>query len=329
MFYDDIGSQIFSEIMHLPEYYLCRAEESLLKLHSIDIIVAIMSEISHKLVKFVELGCGDGLKSLQWLEKVRLYFDMKNNQIEEFEETKVKIENSLYSYNYIPTDISSKAIELLLANSKKWSEEIRLNTKPLLGSHEQIFDHFSNDKNRLLEITYNKVYLFLGSSLGNYTVDQSKDFLMNLSKSMIDRDVLWLGFDLVKTPKRLVPAYDDSQRVTERFNFNLIKRLNELFDWNLTEDLFEHLAFYNPKTACMESWLINKEKVILNYDKESVEIKEWEGIHTEISMKYRVDDIDGMLRDISGCDDIGSYELLGTWHDENEDFCHAVWRYHN
>eukprot|EP01035_Chromulina_nebulosa_P019627 gene19627-25537_t len=310
MFYDDIGSQIFSEIMHLPEYYLCRAEESLLKLHSIDIIVAIMSEISHKLVKFVELGCGDGLKSLQWLEKV-------------------KIENSLYSYNYIPTDISSKAIELLLDNSKKWPDEIRLRTKPLLGSHELIFDYYLNDKMKFTEVKYNKVYLFLGSSLGNYTVDQSKEFLMNLSKSMNDSDVLWLGFDLVKTPKRLVAAYDDSQKVTERFNFNLIKRLNELFDWNLTEDSFEHLAFYNPKTACMESWLINKEKVVLTYDNDSVEIKEWEGIHTEISMKYRVDDIDNMLRDISYSVGIGSYELLGTWYDENDDFCHAVWRYHN
>src|SRR5436190_20155608 len=61
-FYDERGSQLFDEITRLPEYYLTRAERSILEAHADEIAVLSGAET------LVELGSGTS-------EKTRLLLD--------------------------------------------------------------------------------------------------------------------------------------------------------------------------------------------------------------------------------------------------------------
>src|ERR1700689_2563479 len=61
-FYDDRGSQLFDEITRLPEYYLTRAERSILAEHAYDIATRADCDT------LVELGSGTSEKTLLLLD---------------------------------------------------------------------------------------------------------------------------------------------------------------------------------------------------------------------------------------------------------------------
>ena len=56
--YDDLGSKLFEVICLLPEYYLTRAEATILRAHAPEIIAAVGDT-----VEIVELGSGTAAKT--------------------------------------------------------------------------------------------------------------------------------------------------------------------------------------------------------------------------------------------------------------------------
>src|SRR5207249_10087982 len=62
-FYDARGSELFEEICRLPEYYLTRAERSILEAHAGE-IASLFSEP----VALVELGSGSAVKTRLLIE---------------------------------------------------------------------------------------------------------------------------------------------------------------------------------------------------------------------------------------------------------------------
>jgi L-histidine Nalpha-methyltransferase len=61
LFYDETGDKIFQEIMHMPEYYLTRAEYEILEAHKSELLKYF--EADGSAFNLVELGAGDGLKT--------------------------------------------------------------------------------------------------------------------------------------------------------------------------------------------------------------------------------------------------------------------------
>src|SRR2546423_13179194 len=57
-FYDALGSALFSAITNLPEYYVTRTEETILRAHAAEIVNAIGGSVA-----LVELGSGDSRKT--------------------------------------------------------------------------------------------------------------------------------------------------------------------------------------------------------------------------------------------------------------------------
>src|SRR6476661_1246251 len=64
-FYDERGSELFEEITQLPEYYLTRAERSLLEQQIAEIIAAVRP------CSLVELGAGSATKTRLIIEAMR------------------------------------------------------------------------------------------------------------------------------------------------------------------------------------------------------------------------------------------------------------------
>jgi len=88
--YDDIGSALFEAITKLPEYGLTRAEERILREHSVDIAACLSA---HGMV--VELGSGSGRKTRQILESLAHHKSMTYCPIEISQAALVSCEREL------------------------------------------------------------------------------------------------------------------------------------------------------------------------------------------------------------------------------------------
>lgn len=66
LFYDDKGSLLFKKIMGLEEYYPTRCENEILENKADNII----SQLKVDNINLVELGCGDGSKTLHLLDSL-------------------------------------------------------------------------------------------------------------------------------------------------------------------------------------------------------------------------------------------------------------------
>ena len=67
-FYDEAGSRLFQQIMHIPEYYLTDCELEIFQDKGNSIIQAY--GMNGQAFDFIELGAGDGLKTKVLLEKM-------------------------------------------------------------------------------------------------------------------------------------------------------------------------------------------------------------------------------------------------------------------
>jgi len=176
--YDERGSKLFQDIMGLPEYYPTPCELQILSTHG----PTILSLLNFKRnFNVVELGCGDGLKTLQLLKA----FDKAQAE-----------------FIFVPVDISKDAVETL--------EKRMRSTLPLLRIQPLVGDYFSVLEDLRLKDAQS-LYLFLGGNIGNFTWEESMDFLGRIWKRMAPRDKILIGFDLRKDPEIISSAYNDSQ----------------------------------------------------------------------------------------------------------------------
>ena len=111
-FYDDKGSQIFKEIMAMPEYYLTDAEFEILQRQPAEIIEAVGFKEPFNII---ELGAGDGSKTIELL---RYCIDQE------------------LDVSYTPVDISNEVTRELV---KQLSEDLpSLAVTPLIGDYFQV-----------------------------------------------------------------------------------------------------------------------------------------------------------------------------------------------
>ncbi|WP_282039960.1 L-histidine N(alpha)-methyltransferase [Saccharicrinis aurantiacus] len=265
-FYDKRGDELFIKIMHLPEYYLTRSELEIFQTKTAQIIEALaLSPSSY--FELIELGAGDGLKTLELLKSL-------------------EVQN--FSFDYMPIDISMNALELIAEKLK--------GALPSLSIKKQQGDYFKI-LDSLKATSHPKVVLFLGSSIGNMEDEEAIGFLSALGNNLSKGDKLLLGVDLIKPASVVLPAYNDSQGVTRDFNLNLLRRINEELhgDFNLNE--FEHIPSYSEEDGYARSYLKSRkdQKVRINGNGNFYELKEGEQIQTEVSRKYNDEIINAIL----------------------------------
>ena len=162
--------------------------------------------------------------------------------------------------------------------------------------------------------------LYLGSSLGNFTLAEQRSFLAKLKTYMQAGDFLLIGFDLKKDPGALLRAYDDPQGITREFNMNLLRRLNRELEADFSEDRFNHMATYNPATGSMESWLVSQEEqtVHLRGLDLQVHLDAYEGIHVETSWKFSPREIRHLARQTG-------FNRVASFFDHRAYFSDELW----
>ena len=258
-FYDAEGSRIFEEITEQPEYYQTRAEFSILRKRSGEIISRTGCRT------LIELGSGSSSKTRALLEALL--------------QTKTPAK-------YVPFDVSESALEE--------SGEQLVAEYPSLEVHGYVGD-FDKSLHRLLseadEGAGGRMVLFLGGTIGNFTPEKRREFLVALREGLNDGDHLLIGVDLVKDRAKLEAAYDDAAGVTARFNKNLLDVLNYRLEANFDPNLFAHRATYNDTHQRIEMWLdsLEEQEVSIPALGLNARFECGEGMRTEISAKFTLE----------------------------------------
>ena len=253
-FYDEVGSALFEQICRVPEYYLTRTEDAILREHA-----GAMTEGWTAPPTIVELGSGSAEKTRRLIAAA------------------LRRHGHLH---YVPIDVSASAVEDSARTLVRTFEALRVTA--YVGDYRQSLAEIA------ARIPGPKLLVFLGSSLGNYEPDAAASLLAAVSESMGPDDRLLLGTDMAKSASVLEPAYDDPQGVTARFNRNLLVRINRELGADFVPERFQHQAVYRADRGRVELHLVSLENQVVHIPAANLttHFARGESIHTENSHKY-------------------------------------------
>ena len=288
-FYDDPGSQIFQDIMNMPEYYPTDCEYEIFTHQKEEITRAFYDK--NEGFNLVELGSGDGVKTKVLLQHLVL---------------------KAVNFQYMPVDISAKANRELVESLKT---EI-----PGLQVEAKTGDYFIKLKNLNGHSALRKIILFLGSNIGNFSDTEIGSFLNQISEFTDSGDKVLIGFDLKKSPKIIMDAYNDPHGHTRRFNLNHLARLNRELQANFDLDQFEQHTEYNPFTGQVKSFLVSKteQTVYIKTTEHSFHFKQWEPIFMELSRKFDFETIEKLATQYG-------FAVLNNFTDSRNFFVDSLW----
>lgn len=286
--YDDAGSSLFKRIMEIDEYYLTRCELEILNAHKED----IADLIGCTQFNLIELGAGDGMKTRVLLGCL--------------------LERGL-RFRYVPIDISEWALKSLVGEIRTCYEG--------LSCRALAADYFSGMKLVMDIDEHRNVVLFLGSTIGNFSPEETAAFLSGLRNAIRRGDLVLIGFDLRKDAQTMISAYNDRQGVTAMFNLNVLRRINAELGGNFDLDRFQYYSTYNAKCGAVESFLISREEqaVSVKACEQTFFLDEWEPIHTESSYKFHEHHLTQLAYE-------NGFEDLAHFHDRQRYFTDALWR---
>jgi L-histidine Nalpha-methyltransferase len=259
-FYDARGSELFDEITRLPEYYLTRAETSILRRHSADIAALSRCE------SLVELGSGTSAKTRLLLRAL-----LDGGSLREF----------------VPFDVDPAV--LTEASDALAAEFPGLAIAPFVGD-------FTRDIGSI-PARGRRTIAFIGSTIGNLEPGERALFLAQVGAALRPGDTFLLGTDLVKDTGRLLRAYDDAAGVTAAFNRNILRVVNRELDADFDVDEFRHVALWDARNEWIEMRLRSgrAQRVTISDLGLVVSFAAGEELRTEISAKFRRERIEAEL----------------------------------
>lgn len=260
-FYDDQGSKLFDAICKTQDYYPTRTELSLLQKHVAEIIDAVKPNTC------TELGAGTSAKT---------------------EIILAKLNSSLDAFTYLSIDVCE---EVLIESAHRLLNKFaNLRIESVIGEYIPAIQAAP-------KLASPALYAFIGSSIGNFTEQESIELLSEVANKMTAEDYFLIGMDRVKDKQILERAYDDSEGVTAKFNLNVLNVLNYKLGANFDLSKFLHQAIYNEKQQQIEMYLISQCDQEINFpmfDK-TIKLEKGEKILTEISRKYTKSSIEYLL----------------------------------
>ena len=286
-FYDDRGSRLFQWISRLPDYYLTRVEREILERSG----GAMVAPLGDGPCTVVDLGAGDGHKTHRLLRRLL---------------------GRSAGVTYAPVDLSQAALDE--ASARVGGELPGVSLRPVRTTYGRALRQLASHPG-----LGPMLVLFLGSSIGNLEHAAARALLGELRTAMRPGDHLLVGFDMVKPLPLLRRAYDDPQGVTRAFNFNLLVRLNRELGATFDLEAYRHVATWDPVRPAMESWLECTSAQSVRIGRSTFAFEAGERIRTEISCKYRDQQITAFAAD-AGFAEVGRFADPARW------FVDALWR---
>ncbi len=264
LFYDQTGSELFERITGLPEYYPTRTEIAILEACGPEI-----AGLAGDDCLLIEYGSGAS-------RKIRILLDALRGRCQ-----------------YVAIDISKQ--HLIESTGQLASEYPALEAFAVCADYTRPFALPAE----ALTSAGRRIVFFPGSTIGNFTPFEAKEFLINTAKQIGPQGGLLIGVDLKKDPTTLNAAYNDSEGVTAQFNRNLLTHINHALEANFDVSSFEHRAFYDEQTGRIEMHLVSRCEQTVTVAGEPIHFDEGESIHTENSYKFSIEEFQQLAR-VSG-----------------------------
>jgi len=276
-FYDASGSELFEAICATPEYYVTRTELAILDRH-LDAIAAALPPAA----VLIEPGSGAGTKTRRLIEACR-------------------------PSAYVAIDSSRSMLEAGAAATARLFPALRV-----LAIHAD-YTRLEALPGEALPAGASRVLYFPGSTIGNFTPEDTRAFLERVARWIGPAGSVLIGVDTRKDPAVLEAAYDDRAGVTARFNLNLLARLNAELGASFDLSRFRHRARYDAQLGRVEMHL--ESLVDQQVDVAGVRhaFCRGETIHTENSYKYVPEAFRALAAE-------GGYDCRSTWTDEQQAF---------
>ena len=249
--YDQRGSELFEQICDLPEYYLTRTENAILETYAGEIIANAPVRC------IAELGAGYSKKTVHLLtEQLR----QRGGGI------------------FAPIDVSLAG--LVASRDAVRAAFPAIEFHGLHARYEHGFTAIDKDLPTL--------FVFLGSTIGNFNHTDFPRFFRALSAAMGPHDFLLLGADRVKSVKILEDAYNDSRGVTAEFILNVFSNINRLLQSNFDRAKMRYHSWFNPEWQQIEMYAIATERHEVRFPTvdTSFQWQKNEKILVEISRKF-------------------------------------------
>ena len=265
--YDDRGSELYSQITRLPEYYQTEAERSILEANA-----ATIAEITSA-TTVIELGSGTSDKTRTLLDAFVAHGSINR---------------------FAPLDVSETTlIEAAAMLGRRYPD---LEVAPVVGDFNRHLHRLPSGGAR--------VVAFLGGTIGNFYQEERRAFLGVLSDVLEPGDWLLLGVDLVKPIDRLVAAYNDSQGVTDAFIRNALTVINRELDGNIDVGNFEYVPFWDGREERIDMRLraCEPEHARIEALDLDLDLEAGEELRIEVSTKFRQDKLLTELTEIGFAD---------------------------
>jgi dimethylhistidine N-methyltransferase len=257
-FYDERGSALFGRICETPEYYLTRAEIEILRARS-----GALRELIGRQCLLIEPGSGNSRKVRELLAPLR-------------------------PRAYFPIDISRASLyraAMDLAADYPWLE-----------IHAVCADFTASLDLPVVAAGTRRVVFFPGSSIGNFTPEESVMFLTAIARLVGAGGGLLIGVDLKKDHGLLDAAYNDAAGLTAAFNRNVLARLNRELGCKFDLEAFAHRAFYDAEKGRIEMHLVSLRDQLVVVQGRRFFFRTGETIHTENSYKYTIAEFQALGR---------------------------------
>lgn len=289
-FYDRAGSELFDAICELPEYYVTRAETSIMRSRASEIVASWGRQ-----VRVVEPGAGSGAKTRLVLEAL----------------------GPERCVEYVPVDISREHLHAAakqLGLAYPWLRispvaadftsdlPLALTTAPVARAGDVA------EASAAQTVVY-----FPGSTIGNFDPPEARRLLQKLARTAGPGGAVVVGVDLKKDPATLHAAYNDAQGVTAAFNRNVLGRMNRELGADFDVNAFAHYAFYEPAKGRIEMHLVSLRRQVVTVSGRKFTFADGESIQTECSYKYDLPAAEQLARS-------AGLHLLDAWLDEERRF---------
>ena len=249
--YDERGSELFSAICELPEYYITRTEIGILETRAGEI-----AELAGPNCHLIEFGSGAGIK-------VRFLLDAFDHPAA-----------------YTAIDISSEALNAAALGVTQRFADVEVTA---------VCADFTDPKRlppSLFAGSARRIGFFPGSTIGNLMPEDAIEFLRGCRRVFGAGSAMIVGVDLKKDEEVLNAAYNDSAGVTAQFTLNLLTRMNRELAADFDLRRFEHEASYNALEGRMEIYIRSLMDQIVMVAGRRVPFAKGERIHVEYSYKY-------------------------------------------
>ncbi|KAJ3270974.1 hypothetical protein HDV01_007304 [Terramyces sp. JEL0728] len=286
--YDDKGLEIFDKITYDRDYYLTNAEIEVLQNNS--------DELVEKYVKdgdvLIELGAGAMRKTKYILDAIT----KANRKI-----------------TYFAVDLAEASLRQSLEPLATTYPSIKF--VGLWGTYHDSLSWIQKNHS-----SSRKLFLWLGSSIGNLTRKEGADFLLNVrNTAMKDGDLFLCGIDKRNSFETVSLAYNDRNGLTRDFAMNGLVNINNIFKYTVFDPSnFAYVSIYNEKDGRHEAYYesARDQTIAFRDEKVSVQLKKGELINFEYSYKYSASEVDDLVK-------ASQLSVIGKWSSNKDLYdCH-------